>query len=86
MRLNWIRGYGAVALAVLASSYLASIYGAPGPFYLGIVWGQLRRGEPEFEYRKQLPREVERDPIGRPLVCPLAIVPKHIAPVFQKRD
>lgn len=37
MGLNEFAGYGAVALAALASGYLASIYGLrPVPFYLGI--------------------------------------------------
>jgi MFS family permease len=55
MGLNEFAGYGAVALAALASGYLASIYGLrPVPFYLGIgfaVLGLMRetmttRGQP----------------------------------------
>jgi MFS family permease len=42
MGLNEFAGYGAVALAALASGYLASIYGLrPVPFYLGIVFAVL---------------------------------------------
>jgi len=42
MGLNEFAGYGAVALAALASGYLASIYGLrPAPFYLGIVFAVL---------------------------------------------
>jgi MFS family permease len=39
MGLNEFAGYGAVALAALASGYLASVYGLrPVPFYLGIAF------------------------------------------------
>jgi MFS family permease len=42
MGLNEFAGYGAVALAALASGYLASIYGLrPVPFYLGIGFAAL---------------------------------------------
>ena len=42
MGLNEFAGYGAVALAALASGYLARIYGLrPVPFYLGIVFAVL---------------------------------------------
>ena len=42
MGLNEFAGYGAVALAALASGYLASIYGLrPVPFYLGIGFAVL---------------------------------------------
>jgi MFS family permease len=42
MGLNEFAGYGAVALAALASGYLASIYGLrPVPFYLGIAFAVL---------------------------------------------
>ena len=42
MGLNEFAGYGAVALAALASGYLASIYGLrPVPFYLGIAFSVL---------------------------------------------
>jgi MFS family permease len=42
MGLNEFAGYGAVALAALASGYLASIYGLrPVPFYLGIGFSVL---------------------------------------------
>jgi MFS family permease len=42
MGLNEFAGYGAVALAALASGYLASIYGLrPVPFYLGIGFSML---------------------------------------------
>lgn len=42
MGLNEFAGYGAVALAALASGYLASVYGLrPVPFYLGIAFALL---------------------------------------------
>ena len=42
MGLNEFAGYGAIALAALASGYLASIYGLrPAPFYLGIAFAVL---------------------------------------------
>ena len=42
MGLNEFAGYGAVALAALASGYLASIYGLrPVPFYLGVAFAVL---------------------------------------------
>jgi MFS family permease len=42
MGLNEFAGYGAVALAALASGYLASVYGLrPLPFYLGIAFSVL---------------------------------------------
>jgi MFS family permease len=42
MGLNEFAGYGAVALAALASGYLASIYGLrPVPFYLGVGFAAL---------------------------------------------
>jgi MFS family permease len=42
MGLNEFAGYGAVALAALASGYLASVYGLrPVPFYLGIGFAVL---------------------------------------------
>ena len=42
MGLNEFAGYGAVALAAMASGYLASIYGLrPVPFYLGIGFAAL---------------------------------------------
>ena len=42
MGLNEFAGYGAVALAALASGYLASVYGLrPVPFYLGIAFSVL---------------------------------------------
>ena len=42
MGLNEFAGYGAVALAALASGYLASIYGLrPVPFYLGVGFALL---------------------------------------------
>jgi MFS family permease len=42
MGLNEFAGYGAVALAALASGYLGSVYGLrPVPFYLGIVFAVL---------------------------------------------
>ena len=42
MGLNEFAGYGAVALAALASGYLASIYGLrPVPFYLGVGFSVL---------------------------------------------
>ena len=42
MGLNEFAGYGAVAVAALASGYLASIYGLrPVPFYLGIAFAVL---------------------------------------------
>jgi MFS family permease len=42
MGVNEFAGYGAVALAALASGYLASIYGLrPAPFYLGIGFAAL---------------------------------------------
>ena len=42
MGLNEFAGYGAVALAALASGYLASVYGLrPFPFYLGIAFAVL---------------------------------------------
>lgn len=42
MGLNEFAGYGAVALAALASGYLASVYGLrPVPFYLGIAFAVL---------------------------------------------
>jgi len=43
MSLNEFAGYGAVALAAMASGYLASIYGLrPVPFYLGIAFAAFR--------------------------------------------
>ena len=45
MGLNEASGYGAVALAALASGYLAATYGLrPVPFYLGIVFAVLGLG------------------------------------------
>jgi MFS family permease len=42
MGLNEFAGYGAVALAAMASGYLASVYGLrPVPFYLGIAFAAL---------------------------------------------
>ena len=42
MGLNEFAGYGAVALAAMASGYLASVYGLrPVPFYLGIGFAAL---------------------------------------------
>jgi MFS family permease len=42
MGLNEFAGYGALALAALASGYLASVYGLrPVPFYLGIAFAVL---------------------------------------------
>src|SRR2546421_95463 len=42
MGLNEFAGYGAVALAALASGYLASVYGLrPVPYYLGIGFAVL---------------------------------------------
>jgi MFS family permease len=45
MGLNESAGYGAVALAALASGYLASAYGLrPVPFYLGVAFAALGLG------------------------------------------
>ena len=45
MGLNESSGYGAVALAALASGYLAAAYGLrPVPFYLGVVFAVLGLG------------------------------------------
>jgi MFS family permease len=45
MGLNESAGYGAVALAALASGYLAAAYGLrPVPFYLGVVFAVLGLG------------------------------------------
>jgi MFS family permease len=42
MGLNEFAGYGAVALAAMASGYLASVYGLrPVPFYLGIAFAAV---------------------------------------------